>query len=218
MLVHRKVMGKLQENLELLKSTRATTLSLVRGLPQESLDWSPQPDQWSLGEVLDHLVRSAELYRKETLGLVSLARQGKTPFVRKTVQEIDFAPNFLPKSMLPVVDIPFTVMTMFVPQAMRDLMIRYSGVLKGQTPEVARPAKGRPAAELIGELEKSLAETIALIRDNPKLNWERMAIQHPLLGVNNVPQILRLTTMHEKRHQDQMRGLLAALPAVAATA
>lgn len=204
-------MEKLQENLTLLRSTRADTLDMVRGLPQVRIDWSPRADCWSVGENLDHLVRSGELYRKEIVALVNLARQGRKPFIRKTVQEIDFAPSFLPKSMLPLVDIPFTIMTMFVPPVMRDMMIRSSSVLKGQTPEVARPRKGRPAADLIAELQRSLADTETLLNENPRLDWQRMSIQHPLLGINNVPQMLRLTAMHEKRHQDQMRKVLAAV-------
>jgi hypothetical protein len=202
-------MGKLQENLMLLRQTRAATLEMVRDLPQERIDRRPSPKDWSVGEVLDHLVKSGELYRKEIVGLVELARQGKTPYVRKTVQEIDFAPSFLPKSMLPMLDVPFTMMTMFVPQIMRDTMIRYSSVLKGQTPEIARPAQGRPAAELIGELQRSLLETEQALSRNADLDWGAMAIHHPLLGRNNVPQMLRLTAMHERRHQDQIRALLA---------
>ena len=212
---HRNVMSKLQENLQLLTETRAATLDLIRGLSQEQLDWAPA-GAWSLAEVLDHLRLSGELYRKEIIALVALAKQGRKPFIRKTVQEIDFAPSFLPKSMLPALDVPFTVMTMFVPPVMRDLMIRYSSVLKGQTPEIARPVKGRPGSELIAALMQSLEDTTAMLRENAGLDWDRMSIQHPLLGINSVPQLLRLTAMHEKRHQDQMRKLVASMPSFAA--
>ena len=207
-------MAKLEENLRLLESTRAATLSMTRGLTQEQIDWREAPDKWSVGEVLDHLVKSGELYRQEIVALVALAKQGRTPFIRKSVREIDFAPAFLPKSLLPVVDIPFTVMTLFVPPAMRDLMIRYSSVLKGQTPEVARPRHGRPAADLAAELESSLEATVRVLRENAGLNFGRMRLQHPLLGINDVPQLLRLTALHERRHQDQIGRLLAAMPKV----
>lgn len=203
-------MGKLRENLMLLRTTRAATLDMVRGLAQERADWRPSPEEWSIGEVLDHLVRSGELYRKEIVALAELTRQGQKPFIRKTVADIDFAPSFLPKAMLPMVDIPFTMMTMFVPPFVRDTMIRYSSVLKGQTPEIARPLPARPLAELVGDLERSLTDTVKLLDENPKLDWEGMAIHHPLLGRNNVPQMLRLTAMHERRHQDQIRKVLGA--------
>lgn len=211
-------MAKLAENLGLLESTRAETLGLVRGLSQEQMDWAPAPGKWSTGEILDHLLKSEGIYRKEIQGLIDLVHQGKTPFVRRGVAEIDFSPNFLPKSMLPLVDIPFTFMTMFVPPVMRDLMIRYSSVMGGQSPKAAEPRRARPATELVTELESAIAATATVLRSNPGLPYQRMRLQHPLLGVNDVPQLLRLTAMHEKRHQDQIRTIRAAMPAPAQAA
>src|SRR6266542_6617223 len=128
-------MTKLQQNRHLLESTRAMTVNQVRHLSQAQMDWSPARGKWSVGELLDHLLRSEDLYRREIGELAALVRQGKTPYIRLGVREVDFAPWFLPKSMLPLVDIPFTMMTMFVPPAMRDLMIRSSAVLQGQSPK-----------------------------------------------------------------------------------
>ena len=44
---------------------RAKTLSLVRDLTQAQLDFSPSSRKWSVGEVLDHLVRVDEVFRDE---------------------------------------------------------------------------------------------------------------------------------------------------------
>jgi hypothetical protein len=204
-------MRRLHDNLHLLDCTRAATLRMVCELPQHDMDWSPAPRQWSVGEILDHLIKSGELYRNEMVALVDLARRGKDAYIRKTVQEIDFAPAFLPKQLLPLVDVPFTVMTLFVPPFMRDMMIRSAAVMKGQSPEIARPRKGRLAAQLICELQASLDNTVNLLRENPDLPYDQMRLQHPMLGVNNVPQLLRLTALHERRHQDQMRRILSQL-------
>ena len=205
-------MSKLQENVRLLEGTRAATLRMVGGLTQEQMDWAPGPEQWSVGENLDHLLRSEAIYRREITELAALARQGKTAFIRRSVHDIDFSPSFLPKSMLPAVDLPFTVVTMFVPPVVRDLMIRYSSVLKGQTPKAAIPAKGRPAAELVEAMRRSWEQTRDLLAANPGFAWDRMRVQHPLLGINSVPQLVRLTALHETRHQDQIGRVLAAMP------
>jgi hypothetical protein len=209
-------MRKLEENLALLELTRAKTLAMVRGLSQEQMDWRPAVGKWSVGENLDHLLRSESIYRREITALVDLAKAGKTPFIRRTVQDIDFAPSFLPKSMLPLVDIPFTVITMFVPPAMRDMMIKSTAVLTGQSPKAALPEPGRPAGVLIAEMEAALVATTAILRENPDLNYDAMKTQHPMLGINSVPQLLRLTALHEGRHQQQMGKVLASMPAMKA--
>jgi hypothetical protein len=209
-------MTNLQENLHLLESTRAATLAMVRKLTQEQADWAPGGDEWSVGEVLDHLLRSEAIYRKEILELVALARAGRVPFIRRGVQDIDFSPSFLPKALLPVVDLPFTLVTMFVPSMVRDLIIRYSSLLKGQSPKAAIPAKGRPVTALVAALGKSLQDTQAVLSANPGMKFETMRIQHPMLGINNVPQLLRLTALHERRHHDQIRKLFAGIRAARA--
>ena len=46
-----------------LASARAQTLSLVATLTQRQVDFSPRAGSWSIGEVLDHLLRAEDNYR-----------------------------------------------------------------------------------------------------------------------------------------------------------
>ena len=59
------------------RSTRRHTLELVAGFSQSRIDHRPGPGKWSLGQVLDHLIRIDELFRDEIAELVKRAGAGK---------------------------------------------------------------------------------------------------------------------------------------------
>ena len=40
------------------------------------------------------------------------------------------------------------------------------------------------------------------------LDYREMRLSHPLLGDNNVLQLLRMMRLHEERHQEQIRDIL----------
>jgi hypothetical protein len=56
----------------------------------------------------------------------------------------------------------------------------------------------------------SLKETVALLESNAQLDYSEMLIQHPLLGKNNVPGLLRFLALHERRHQRQMKEIMSS--------
>ena len=199
------------ENLNLLKATRARTLELVGGLTQGQMDWEPQPGKWSAGEQLDHLRLAASLYHNQIAELVALARAGQPTEIRRTMREIDFRPNFIPASALPMFEIPFTVANLFIPTLMRELLTRYA-ILPAQRPDVAQPVRGKVKAVLTGALNKSLVETVNLIEDNHNLPFSRMIVEHPVLGRSHVPFLIKLTALHEQRHQAQLAAILLKVP------
>jgi hypothetical protein len=45
-----------------------------------------------------------------------------------------------------------------------------------------------------------------------------MTVDHPILGDNDLPQIVKLTALHEQRHQEHIRTILKKLPASVAPA
>lgn len=199
------------KNLELLKQTRAKTLHMVRPLGQPQMDWEPQPGKWSAGEQLDHLLLAEKLYRGTIAELIALARSGKPPEIRRTLADIDFRPNFIPASALPLFEIPFTIANLFIPSGLRELMIRRR-IFPAQRPEIANPVKGKPAAALVKALEESLHETVHLIESNRGMDFSRMTLEHPALGKNDVPFLVKLTALHEQRHQEQIEAILIKLP------
>ena len=203
--------------LEMLHTARQETLRLLEGLDQSDLDYRPAPGKWSIGEIADHLILSEKVYREQIAELAALARAGKRPFVRKSVRDVDFSPIFLPKMFLPIMEAPFTLLTAFVPGAVREMLIRYS-FLPGQAPGVANPRWGRSGAELTAGLRASIDQTAAIFESNRDLDFHAMKAQHAMLGTNSVPELLRITALHEQRHQRQIESVRKRLVNRRATA
>jgi hypothetical protein len=203
-------MGTVTTELDFLDRTRRRTLALVAGLSQAQMDATPRAGKWSAGEQLDHLLLAERLYRGTIAELIALVKAGKRPFIERSVREINFSPNLIPKSVLPLFEVPFTVINLFMPAAMREMLIRYM-LVPSQNPDIAIPAKGKPKAELTAGLADSFAQTRALIEANPGLPYHEMKLRHAVIGTNDVPFLVRLTALHEQRHQTQIEALLKAL-------
>ena len=52
-----------QTDLELFRTVRIATLGLAAELTDQQAAFSPGPDRWSIGEVLDHILLAEQLYR-----------------------------------------------------------------------------------------------------------------------------------------------------------
>ncbi len=192
--------------LEELERVRGRTLEMVAGLSQEDLDRRPASG-WSVGEVLDHLLKAEESNRREIANLVGLARSGRNPYLRRELTPEGLGPACVPRSLLPLFSLPATLATQFMPASLRELLIR-NRLFPARASQELQPRYGRPGRELRADLASSVAETRALFFANPDLDYRRMILQHPFLGANDAHDILRLTAAHEGRHQDQIRGLL----------
>lgn len=201
------------KNLELLTSTRARTFELVQGLTQGQIDWQPRPGKWSAGEQLHHLVLADSLYRHQMEELIGLAKAGRPTVIRRTLEDINFRPNFVPAAALPLFEIPFTVANLFIPTMVRELMIRRQ-IFPAQRPDIAKPVRGKAKADLTGTLERSLRATVELIEQNRDLPFSEMKVEHPVLGTSDVPFLVRLTALHEQRHQEQLLEIVLAVPRV----
>ena len=198
-----------QESLEMFRSARSRTIELVDHLSQEQLDFTSATGKWSTGEVLDHLLLAEKVNRDQIVELIELKKAQQKPFVRRTFADVNVSVAYIPKSVLPILEIPFTVINTFVPASAREFITRHR-LIPAQTPDIATPRKNRPAAELREELANSFKETESLFNDNPDLNYCEMRVQHPLMGTNNVPELLRFMALHERRHQSQIKNTLAS--------
>lgn len=190
------------------RRARRETLETVAGLAQRQLDFSPARGKWSVGEVLDHLPRVDATYRREIGELVRLAKAGKRPYLKRTFEDIDVSVMHIPKALLPFFEIPFTLSSRLLPRAVGGFMAS-ARFIPIQHPENATPEPGRLAAMLRAGLEDSLAGFETLFGANPDLPYASFIHQHPLFGVNSVPQMLEILLLHERRHQAQVRDLLA---------
>jgi hypothetical protein len=196
-----------QTDLALFGAARQRTLELIAGLTQVQIEFSPGPGQWYVGEVLDHLLRGEALNRRDIAELIDLAKSGRRPYLIRTFEDVNVSMAFIPKAMLPFLEVPFRLLSMVVPHSAREFLTRYR-LVPAQSPDVGTPRKGRSLDELRQELRTSLQETEALFAAHSTLDYQAMIQQHPLLGVNNVLQLLRIVALHEQRHQSQIGDIL----------
>jgi len=189
-----------------LDRVRARTLELVAPLAQRQLDFEPAPGHWSNGQVLDHLLASDRLYREEIVELIARKRAGRRPYIRRTFQDINIRPLFLPDAVLPWLDLPLSVFNRVTPDAFRDLLARLPIVPSGN-PDRGAPRARRPGPELRRDLVSSLAELRALIAANADLDFRELVLEHPVTGVSHVPRLFAFVAAHERRHHRQIDGI-----------
>lgn len=203
--------GSLAKSLDEFAATRAQTLAMMNGLTQEQLEFVPAQNRWSIGEVLDHMLRAERVNREQVAQLIRLKREGKRPELRLTFSDLNISVPGLPGSLLPLFEAPLTLMNMFVPDSLRNYLTR-TRLVSFRNPDAATPQASRPAAELRCDLIVSLEATKTLFQNNPDLDYEDMFVQHPLLGRYDVPGLLRFMSAHEHRHQSQIIDIKDSLP------
>jgi uncharacterized damage-inducible protein DinB len=199
-----------KSQLQLLSATRQKTLALVDSLSQSELDRRPAAGKWSIGEVLDHVLLAEKLYRSEISELIDLQKSGKRPRIRRNSRQLDVTLFFLPKAMLPLVEVPLTIFNFMVPSTLREWMTQFP-IVPAVNPTQAEPREGRSGEVLRRELQESVRETEALFASNADLDYSKMVHEHPMLGVNNVLKLVRITARHEQRHHSQIKRLLKGL-------
>lgn len=200
--------SNLSANIAQFRAARARTLALIHGLTQEQMDYKPAPDVWSAGEIIDHMLLAETTNREQIERLVALKREGARPELRLNFADLNVSVAHIPRCVLPLLEVPLTLMNMFVPNGVRNYLTR-NRLIPFQNPDQAAPRSGRSAQELRQDLENSLQETESLFFRNADLNFSEMFISHPLLGNYDAPGLLRFMTAHEQRHQTQLVNLLA---------
>ena len=101
-----------QENLALLRAARMETLWLSEWADQAESECAPRPGKWSLGETLDHLRLAEEYYRSVFAKMIGMLKTGSEAVVNSSFAEVNSSIAFIPKSMLPVVERPFTAVNL----------------------------------------------------------------------------------------------------------
>src|SRR5438874_5917771 len=152
----------LKDSLEMFRSVRAQTLAMVQELSQSQMDYEPAPGKWSIGEVLDHLILGQRLNLSYIVEVIGMKKAGQRPVLRLSFADVDVSIGYLPKSMLPALEVPFNVLNMFLPNGVRDFMTRYR-LMPAQNADITTPRRARPAAELRNNLITSYTETEALL-------------------------------------------------------
>ena len=197
----------LKDSLEMFRSTRVQTMAMVDGLTQAQIDHVPARGKWSIGEVLDHLILGQRLNVCYIAEVIEMKKAGRQPVRKLNFSDVDVSVGYIPKSVLPVLETPFTILNMFVPTGVRDFMTR-NRLVPAQNPNITTPRRGRSSADLHHDLVSSLKELRTLLESHAHLDFSEMMIMHPLLGANNVPGLVRFLALHEQRHQSQIDDVL----------
>ena len=121
---------------------------------------------------------------------------------------MNVGPAFLPRPFLPLLEIPFTMISAFMPDVIVDTLT-VMPLLPVRNPDIATPQANRNAAELTGELATSIDDTRLLLEANGDIDFRELISQHPFTGYSNVPRILRFLAMHERRHHNQIARVKA---------
>ena len=152
----------LTESLQTFARVRNATIRMVANLTEEQAAFRPQPGAWSAAQILDHVLLTEALNRRQYQRMLDMARDGKRLHLDIGMDEVQFNLPFIPEAMMPMMTLPLTIMNMFIPPALREAALR-NPIMEGlETEEVSQPAPAKPIAGLRAQLAESLAETEAL--------------------------------------------------------
>jgi hypothetical protein len=200
-------MADFDAELNLIRSNRQKTLSMIENLSDSELQTRPSARKWSIAEILDHLILGMRFYRGELERLIEMKKSGKDAVLERTFA--DFNPSILhiPRSVLSSMQSIVSVMSKSLPDTARAFVMR-SRLIPTQNPDVAQPRKGREPAGIRQDLLTTLQDLELLLVSNADLNYREMVHRHPLMGVSNALLILKLVALHERRHQSQIEKIL----------
>ncbi len=209
-------MPRTYEQFEEAREVRRETLALVEGLDQEQSERQPDPETWSPGQVLDHLLKLDALIVRE-LELTIRQRRRGLPFVYRGVADIDTTVPWVLRPVLPFVEIPFGVFNAVVPLQIRNAFTGNRSIPL-QAPAVIAPRFGRPIDDLRAELGETFDRLEEQQKDEPDIDFERVYYYNPITGLNSVAGLYKFVSNHERRHQKQLREILDAVLAAPETA
>lgn len=191
-----------------LGAARRQTLAILANVTDEEAHWSPRMGAWSVIQVADHIVLFEGIYRDAISKLIELGRQGRKTEIRYSMADIDVSMPGVPKGVWPLLEAPLDCVNTFVPAALRLTFIRFP-VVATTSPKVADPRPGLTLAGIREELASSIKATTELLAQPLPDDGQNMKLSHPVLGVNNLVDVLGILAAHEERHQKQIRELLS---------
>lgn len=199
---------RLEPAVQGLRDIRRRTLELVAPLSQHELDAVPEPGVWSVGEILDHLLKSDQVYRADLSELFERFDRGLPPALRRSLSDFNLGLRWVPGPLTPILIAPFALFNWLSPPSLRQLVARVPMVAV-RNADRTTPEPGRPGQTLREELETSLEEVVALFERAPgDLPVDQMRVTYPLIGTKTLPALLVFAADHEVRHQGQIESTL----------
>ncbi len=188
---------------------RARTLRLVQGLSQAEADSRPAADRWSVGEVLDHLLRVDALVLRETQAAFEAHRVG-WPVVYRSLVDLDSSLPLLLQPAIRLMELPVSAATVFLPPVLRRAFTANRAV-PARAPKLLEPRRGRPLAELDQELAATMPALERVEKRYPGSNAQRILYFNPIVGLGPLSGLYAFLSSHEERHQGQLADLLSVL-------
>ncbi len=168
----------------LLEDVRAKVLALLRQVTQAQADRRPAENEWSMGEIADHLALTERVY---IAGVAELAADAKPH--EYDYEEVVRARRFRVEDLAdPAITGKFT------------------------TPPALLPARGKAVAELVGALDEARAHSKQLLAPSRDEDLGVRFFLHPKVGPITLYERLANIAYHELKHVHQMQRTLARLP------
>ncbi len=167
-----------------LRRSRDLLLAAVRDLPEDVIAARPPAavSQWSIGQVLEHLLLVEEGVVHSVPGAFLRAeREGRlTPFPSEGLAD----------------------------KPPRNRLYRPKGTI--DAPDAVKPGGGRARAELIEGLARSREQLLSIVGDLARWNPRDVTVPHPIFGELDALQWFDFQAAHEAVHTGQIRRIRAA--------
>lgn len=213
-------MASLPPRFNQLAAARRRTLEMTEKVDQVTSERRPakcskllgEAGTWSIGEILDHILRVFRSLVGEIEVLYDLDAKGESTVLRRTLKDYDVAPALVPKSLMSILEPGFqlanVVSDAILPPRVRDKILRNRS-FPIQNPKKWLPAAGREIAELRGELQSSLSDLEALLQRDTQKPLEELVLSHTVFGRHSVPELLSVLEVHESWHQKDLEARAA---------
>lgn len=169
---------RLTELSEYLTTTRSGLFHAVADLSTEIANRRPEPEAWSVAEIMDHLCR---VERGTLILLKRLIQQARTAGVGEENSN---------ESVLSTLD-SFHVV---------DSLERV------KAPERVVPTPNIPVCESIEKLKQSRLDLLEVFEEGDGLALSEVCYDHPFLGKLNAYQWILVLGQHEARHRRQIQN------------
>lgn len=197
-------MSRRYPEIDEMRDARHRTLDLVAGLSEAQAAFVPESGGWSIAEVLDHLVRSDDMFFREIETL--LARGDRGAFVCRGLKILGGRLAALPSPVRLGMELPLFFWNLTIPGVVRRFALEHP-IPPAKAPPQLRPRRGRSLDLLRKDLTNGLGELDRLRHDHRDVDLRSYHYYGPVVGLTTLPGLIRLQAAHERRHQGQLRNI-----------